>query len=162
MGSADASRPEAETVETTPTPEPTPAPTPEPTPVPTPEATPDPVIASTIAIPAQNSSDETGGEWDLLVAKLKDWLNSNDIPALWSKAQLPLRVIGALIVLTLVLRVYSGILSTIDSLPLAPGLLELTGLIWIVNFGLRNLVRNGDRQRVFEGIRTSWSRVTGR
>ena len=34
----------------------------------------------------------------------------------------------------IVLKIYSGIISTIDSLPLISGLLELTGLIWLLNF----------------------------
>ena len=46
----------------------------EPAPAPTPSPTPDPVIASTVSIPAQESTDQDGGEWELLVGKVKDWL----------------------------------------------------------------------------------------
>ena len=178
MGPVDEPRPEAETQgsDPTPTPEPTPAPTPEPeptpaatpgptpapTPTPTPAPTPDPVIASTVSIPAQESSDQDGGEWELLVGKVKDWLEQNDLAELWAKAQLPLRVVGGLIVFSLVATVYSGVLSTINSLPLVPGLLELAGVIWLVNFALRNLVRNNDRDTFIKGARSTWSRVTGR
>ena len=81
MGPADKPRPEAETPgsDPTPTPEPTPAPMAEPAPAPTPSPTPDPVIASTVSIPAQESSDQDGGEWELLVGKVKDWLEQNDL-----------------------------------------------------------------------------------
>ena len=132
------------------------------TPGPTPEPTPDPVIASTVSIPAQGSSDQDGGEWELLVGKVKGWLEQNDLSELWSKAQLPLRVVGGLIVFTLAAQVYSGVLNTIDSIPLVPGLLELAGLIWLVNFALRNLIRNSDRDKFIESTRSTWSRVTGR
>ena len=175
MGPVDEPRPEAEIPgsDPTPTPEPTPAPTPEPepTPAPTPAPTsapkPDPVIASTVSIPAQESTDQDGdpldgGEWDLLVGKVKDWLEQNDLAELWSKAQLPLRVVGGLIVFSLVATVYSGVLSTINSIPLVPGLLELAGVIWLVNFALRNLIRNSDRDNFINGARSTWSRVTGR
>ena len=171
MGPVDEPRPEAEIPgsEPTPTPEPTPAPKPEPesTPTPTPAPTPDPVIASTVSIPAQESTDQDGGqpdggEWELLVGKVKDWLEQNDLAELWTKAQLPLRVVGGLIVFSLVATVYSGVLSTINSIPLVPGLLELAGVIWLVNFALRNLIRNSDRDNFIKGVRSTWSRVTGR
>ena len=170
MGPVDEPRPEAETPgsEPTPTPEPTPAPTPEPeptptpTPAPTPAPTLDPVIASTVSIPAQESTDQDGGEWELLVGKVKAWLEQNDLAELWSKAQLPLRVVGGLIVFSLLATVYSGVLSTINSIPLVPGLLELAGLIWLVNFALRNLIRNSDRDKFLASARSTWSRVTGR
>ena len=166
MGPVDEPRPEAETPgsDPTPTPELTPAPTPapEPTPEPTPAPTPDPVIASTVSIPAQESSDGDGGEWELLVGKVKDWLEQNDLAELWTKAQLPLRVVGGLIVFSLVATVYSGVLSTINSIPLVPGLLELAGVIWLVNFALRNLIRNSDRDNFIKSARSTWTRVTGR
>ena len=166
MGPVDEPRPEAETPgsDPTPTPEPTPAatPEPEPTPAPTPAPTPDPVIASTVSIPAQESADEDGGEWELLVGKVKDWLEQNDLAELWTKAQLPLRVVGGLIVFSLVATVYSGVLSTINSIPLVPGLLELAGVIWLVNFALRNLIRNSDRDKFIQSARSTWTRVTGR
>ena len=174
MGPVDEPRPEAETSGSDPTPTPAPLPTPEPapTPAPTPQPTPapapthaptpDPVIASTVSIPAQGSADQDGGEWELLVGKVKAWLEQNDLAELWTKAQLPLRVIGGLIVFALVAKVYSGVLNTIDSLPLAPGLLELAGLIWLMNFALRNLIRNSDRDKFIKATRSTWSRITGR
>ena len=166
MGPVDEPRPEAETPgsDPTPTPELTPAPTPapEPTPEPTPAPTPDPVIASTVSIPAQESADGDGGEWELLVGKVKDWLEQNDLAELWTKAQLPLRLVGGLIVFSLVATVYSGVLSTINSIPLVPGLLELAGVIWLVNFAMRNLIRNSDRDKFIASARSTWTRVTGR
>ena len=168
MGPVDEPRPEAETPGSDPTPkqEPTPSPKPEPTvdsePTLTPAPTPDPVVASTVSIPAQESADDEGGEWELLVGKVKDWLEQNDLGELWTKAQLPLRVVGGLIVFSLVSTVYTGVLNTINSIPLVPGLLELAGVIWLVNFALRNLIRNSDRDNFIKGVRSTWSRVTGR
>ena len=120
------------------------------------------MIASTVSIPAQDDSDDEGGEWEMLLGKVKNWYDSNNFAELWTTAQLPLRVVGGLIVFILVAKVYSGVLNTIDGLPLAPGLLELAGLIWLVNFALRNLIRNSDRDKLFESIQSTWSRITGR
>ena len=149
-----------------PTPAPTPVPTPAPTPVPTqtpapvPTATPDPAIAETVSIPADSTA--SGGEWDLLVEKVQGLVNADQLKGLWSQWKLPVRLLGGLIVLILVLQVYGGIIRTIAAVPLAPGLLELVGLIWLANFSTRNLIRNSDRANVAANLRERWNKVVGR
>jgi hypothetical protein len=123
---------------------------------------PDPVIASTVTIPAQENSTDGGGEWDLLVEKIKAWIDSKELGSVWSQAQLPLRLIGGLILFVIVSTVYSGILGTINKVPLAPGLLELTGVIWLLNYARCNLVRSSDRKRVINSIGSTWNKFVGR
>ncbi len=135
----------------------------EPAPAPETAATaPDPVIASTVTIPAQENSTDAGGEWDLLVEKIKTWIDSKELGSVWSQAQLPLRLIGGLILFVIVSTVYSGILGTINKVPLAPGLLELTGVIWLLNYARCNLVRSSDRKRVINSIGSTWNKFVGR
>ena len=135
----------------------------EPAPAPENAATaPDPVIASTVTIPAQENSTDGGGEWDLLVEKIKAWIDSKELGSVWSQAQLPLRLIGGLILFVVVSTVYSGILGTINKVPLAPGLLELTGVIWLLNYARSNLVRSSDRKRVIDSIGSTWNKFVGR
>ena len=129
---------------------------------PTVETTPEPVITSTVTIPAQETSTDEGGEWDLLVEKIKAWIDSNQLGSLWNQAQLPLRLIGGLILFVIVSTVYSGILGTINKVPLAPGLLELTGLIWLLNYARCNLVRSSDRKQVIDAVASTWNKVVGR
>lgn len=129
---------------------------------PTVETKPDPVITSTVTIPAQEASTDEGGEWDLLVEKIKAWIDSNQLGSLWDQAQLPLRLIGGLILFVIVSTVYSGILGTINKVPLAPGLLELTGVIWLLNYARCNLVRSSDRKRVIDAVGSTWNKVVGR
>jgi hypothetical protein len=88
----------------------------------------------------------------LLVEKIKAWIDSNQLGSLWNQAQLPLRLIGGLILFVIVSTVYSGILGTINKVPLAPGLLELTGVIWLLNYARCNLVRSSDRKRVIDAV----------
>ena len=126
------------------------------------ETTPDPVITSTVTIPAQETSTDEGGEWDLLVEKVKAWIDSKQLGSLWDQAQLPLRLIGGLILFVIVSTVYSGILGTINKVPLAPGLLELTGVIWLLNYARCNLVRSSDRKRVIDAVGSTWNKVVGR
>ena len=130
--------------------------------LPTVETTPEPVITSTVTIPAQETSTDEGGEWDLLVEKIKAWIDSNQLGSLWEQAQLPLRLIGGLILFVIVSTVYSGILGTINKVPLAPGLLELTGVIWLLNYARCNLVRSSDRKRVIDALGSTWNKVVGR
>ncbi len=129
---------------------------------PTVETTPDPVITSTVTIPAQKTSTDEGGEWDLLVEKIKAWIDSNQLGSLWNQAQLPLRLIGGLILFVIVSTVYRGILGTINKVPLAPGLLELTGVIWLLNYARCNLVRSSDRKQVIDAVASTWNKVVGR
>ena len=135
----------------------------EPAPAPENAATaPDPVSASTVTIPAQENSTDAGGEWDLLVEKIKAWIDSNALGSLWTQAQLPLRVIGGVILFVIVSTIYSGILGTINKVPLAPGLLELFGVIWLVNYASSNLVRSSDRKRVIDALGSTWNKIVGR
>ena len=129
---------------------------------PTVETTPDPVITSTVTIPAQEASTDEGGEWDLLVEKIKAWIDSNQLGSLWNQAQMPLRLIGGLILFVIVSTVYSGILGTINKVPLAPRLLELTGVIWLLNFARCNLIRSSDRKQVTDAVGSTWNKVVGR
>ena len=120
----------------------------------------DPAIASTVSIPAEETSE--GGEWDLLTGKLRDWMANNELNEIWEKTQTPAKLVGLLILVIVVLQIYSGILNTIEKLPLAPGLLELAGVIWLARFALQNLVRSGDRKQALDGLRNLWGKVTGR
>ena len=131
----------------------------EPTPAPETAAT---MIASTVTIPAQEKSTDGGGEWDLLVKKIKAWIDSKQLGSVWSQAQLPLRLIGGLILFVIMNTVYSGILGTINKVPLAPGLLELTGVIWLLNYARCNLVRSSDRKLVIDSIGSTWNKFVGR
>jgi hypothetical protein len=73
-----------------------------------------------------------------------------------------LSLLAGLIALLLVLRVYSGLVNVLDSLPLLPGLLELVGLITVVQFSLTKLVRSDDRRQVISGLQQRWQSFKGR
>ena len=130
-------------------------------------APPQPELESSTTLPALGSEPagaggEEGGEWDLLVSKVRDWLASGQLQALWQQAKTPLTLTLALVGLLLVLRVYSALLAALDSLPLVPGLLELVGVIWLVRNGLPKLVRNSEREQLISGLRQRWQAFLGR
>jgi hypothetical protein len=162
--------------EAEPTSEPTPEPTPEPViaaapepaaPEPTPEpmAVPEvPTVVSTLEVPAlerPSGGDAEGGEWDLLLDKLRQWLASGQLQQLWQTSRTPLTAAAALIGLLVVLRIYGALLGVLDSLPLVPGLLELAGLVAVVRFGLSNLVRSSDREKVIANVKGRWAAFRG-
>ncbi len=159
---------EAEAVppEATATPEPVkPEPTPEP---PAPAAPVDiPTVASTLEVPASPqvaipAADQDGGEWELLVEKVRTWISSGQLQEQWQSARTPLSLLAGLIAVLLVLRVYSAVLGVLDSIPLLPGLLELAGLVAVVQFSLTRLVRSNDRREVIEGVKQRWKSFRGR
>ena len=126
-----------------------------------------PTVASTIEVPASPqvqaaAADQEGGEWDLLVEKVRVWINSGQLQEQWQAARTPLSLLAGLIAVLLVLRVYSAVLGVLDSIPLLPGLLELAGLVAVVQFSLTRLVRSNDRREVIEGVKQRWQSFRGR
>ena len=143
-----------------PTPE-APAPV-EPTPVVETPAAESP-IASTVSVPADpNASDSEGGEWHLLMEKLNAWLADAKLMELWQQSQRPLKLVGGALALLLVLQLTSAVLGTLDAIPMLPRLLQLTGLIYVVLFASRRLVRSDERRSLIEGVKNSWSSFTGK
>ena len=136
----------------------------------------EPQVASTVTVPATPaapaavasaaagttpSSDE-GGEWDLLVSKVQSWLASGQLQQQWQAARTPISLLAGLIALLLVLRIYGALLAVLDSIPLLPGLMELAGLIAVVQFALTKMVRSSDRRQVIDGVRQRWQSFRGR
>jgi len=138
-----------------------------PPPVPTaPVVTDTPTVASTLDVPARSelgaTPNEEGGEWDLLVQKLRNWISSGQLQEQWQAARTPLSLLAGLIAVLLVLRVYSAVLGVLESIPLLPGLLELAGLIAVVQFSLTRLVRSNDRSEVINSLKQRWKSFRGR
>jgi len=154
---ADASAKEPEPVAPEPAPEPEVAPV-TPPPVPT--------VATTIDLPARGDGAATGapgegGEWALLLSKLQAWLGSGQLQAQLQAARTPLTLVAGLIALVVVVQIYAALLGVIEHFPLAPGLLELVGLITVVRFGLTKLVRSQERRALIEGLQQRWQAFRG-
>jgi hypothetical protein len=123
-----------------------------------------PTVASTIEVPASAPGGQTsgeGGEWELLVEKLRQWLGSGQLQEQWQASRTPLSLLAGLIALLLVLRLYGALLAVIDSLPLLPGLLELAGLIALVQFSLTRLVRSEERRSLIQSLQQRWKSFRG-
>jgi hypothetical protein len=125
-----------------------------------------PGIAATLDVPAQEGSSgesaEGGGEFDLLLQKIREWFNSGELQAQWQRLRGPLRGLAILIGVVVLLRVYASLIGTIDSLPVVGGLLELVGLIALTRFSLTRLVRRSDREQVFADWRRRWNDFSGK
>ena len=144
---------------------PTPEPAPEPAVAATAPAALDPAIAERISIPAGTTTDDnagTGGEWDLLTAKVTAWWDANNVGEQINNLRQPLRLVGILLGVLLVLKVYSGFLAAIGSIPLAPRLLELVGVCWVARFSATRMVRSKDRSEVIQGLRQRWNSFAGK
>lgn len=137
-----------------------------PAPVPAPVSEPEPGITATLEVPPLEGSagtgGEGGGEFDLLLQKIKDWLGSGELQAQWQRFRGPLKGLAILIGVVLLLRVYASLIGTLDSLPLVGGLLELVGLIAALRFTATRLVRKSDRDQVFTDWSRRWNDFRGR
>lgn len=123
-----------------------------------------PSVASTIEVPASAPGGQTsgeGGEWELLLEKLRQWIGSGQLQEQWQASRTPLSLLAGLIALLLVLRLYGALLAVIDSLPLLPGLLELAGLIAVVQFSLTRLVRSEERRSLIQSLQQRWKSFRG-
>jgi hypothetical protein len=102
-----------------------------------------------------------GGEWDLLVGKAKRWLEDADLPGQWERLGGPLRGLGVLLGLLVVLKLYVALLDTLDDLPLLPRLLQLVGLIALLRFSVTRLTRSSDRQTILNDWKRRWDAFRG-
>lgn len=166
--SAPARAPQVDAVETIPVPPPS-APEPPATPLETPpaaepEAPSAPAgVAATIAVPplpADAVGD--GGEWEVLIGKLRAWLEGAGLQDRWDALGGPLRALGLLLAAVVVLRLYSALLETLGDLPLLPRLLQLVGLITLTRFALTRLVRSSERERILSSWSQRWNDFRGR
>ena len=126
-------------------------------------------IAATVRVPPVSSEESEpaaasseGGEWHLLVSKVREWIEAARLRRQWERLRGPLRALALLIGLILLLRIYGSVVDTIDAIPLISGLLELVGLITVVGFSATRLVRAEERRRVFGEWSRAWQQFRGR
>jgi len=134
-------------------------------PLPTPAAAeppPPPGVALSIPVPAlETASEGEGGEWELLLGKLRAWIEEVQLQERWNALGGPLRTAGLLLVALVVLRLYGALLDTLGDLPLLPRLLQLAGLIALLRFSLTRLVRSSERERILSSWRQRWNDFRG-
>lgn len=102
-----------------------------------------------------------GGEWEVLIGKLKAWLAEADLPGQWDRLGGPLRGFGLLLAALLVIKLYVALLDTLDDLPLLPRILQLVGLIALINFSLNRLTRKSDREVILADWKRRWDAFRG-
>ncbi len=123
-----------------------------------------PGIATTIAVPPLETGAGIageGGEWELLVGKLNAWFSSGELNRQWQRIRGPLKGVALLIAAILALRLYATVVGSIDRIPVVSGLLELTGLIALVHFGLTRMVRTQEREQVLASWKQHWQAFLG-
>jgi len=123
-----------------------------------------PSIAERISVPAQasaDSSEEDGGEWDLLSNRIKQFFEANNLQDQWQSLRQPLFLLGGLIVVILTMRIYGGILDAIATVPLAPRLFQLVGTFYAVWFAATRLIRAEERQKISANVNDLWTSLRG-
>ncbi len=123
-----------------------------------------PSIAERISIPAQaseESSEEDGGEWDLLSSRIKQFFEANNLQDQWQSLRQPFFLLGGLIVVILTMRIYGGILDAIATVPLAPRLFQLVGTFYAVWFAATRLIRAEERKKISANVNDLWTSLRG-
>ena len=123
-----------------------------------------PSIAERISVPAQasaDSSEEDGGEWDLLSSRIKQFFEANNLQDQWQSLRQPLFLLGGLIVVILTMRIYGGILDAIATVPLAPRLFQLVGTFYAVWFAATRLIRAEERKKISANVNDLWTSLRG-
>ena len=126
--------------------------------------TPSPSIAERVQVPAQapsGASDESGGEWEMLSGRIKDFWEANNLVEWWQSLRQPMILMGALLGLILTLRIYGGILDAIATVPLAPRLFQLVGTIYAFWFATTRLVKSDERKKVSSNLQDLWNSIRG-
>jgi len=121
-----------------------------------------PTIGSSVEVPPLGSEGAEGGEWDLLSGKLRDWFHRNDLGGQWDRLGGPLRASGLLLGGLILIKLYEALLDTLDDIPLLPRLLQLAGLLYVLNFGLTHLIKSQDRENLYRIWKKRWHDFTGR
>jgi hypothetical protein len=141
----------------------------------TPPAQSNPPISKPTNIPASQAptpnqeQNKVGKEvdWPLLAGKARDllnlsnWIKPNDQSNQWQQLRQILVFVAWPIALVIFVRIYGGILSTIERVPLASSLFEMAGIIWLAWFSLTRLIRSKDRQDVISSLRSRWHAFSG-
>jgi hypothetical protein len=121
-----------------------------------------PTIGSTVQVPPLGGESEEGGEWDQLSGKLRDWFHRNDLGGQWDRLGGPLRASGLLLGGLILIKLYEALIDTLDDIPLLPRLLQLAGLLYLLNFGFTHLIKSQDRENLFQTWKNRWHDFTGR
>jgi hypothetical protein len=121
-----------------------------------------PTIGSRVEVPPLGGESAEGGEWDLLSGKLRDWLHRNDLGGQWDRLGGPLRASGLLLAGLILVKLYEALLDTLDDIPLLPRLLQLVGLLYVLNFGFTHLIKSQDRENLYQVWKKRWHDFTGR
>ena len=127
-------------------------------------SSPTPSIAERVQVPAQATSgagDESGGEWEMLSGRIKDFWEANNLVEWWQSLRQPLVLIGVLIGLILTLRIYGGILDAIATVPLAPRVFQLVGTIYAAWYAATRLVKSDERKKVSSKLQDLWNSIRG-
>ena len=106
--------------------------------------------------------DAEGGEWELLVTNVRNWLQKNQFINSPEKIFQNFLLIIGLLAAVLSLQIFSQILKVIALIPLFPKSLELLGLIRIVLFSTTHLVRETDRQELLSSLKKRWQAFLGK
>ncbi len=120
------------------------------------------VVFENMTIPPQvNLGDKKEDGWPLLQKKISSWLENKNLETQLKGLVQPLYLIIALLLIFILSQIYGRSLHAISQIPLASGLCELAGLIWLIKFSITRLIRSEDRKELTSSIKKRWDSFFG-
>ena len=119
----------------------------------------DPVKPTKVSL--DSGEEVEGGEWELLTGKILNWWEQKNISSQIGKLTQALVIGAGVFGLVVILKIYGRLLGAISQIPLAPNLLELAGIIWVMCFVSTKLVRAKDRNEFIAGVVDRWQKLLG-
>ena len=113
---------------------------------------------ATSAVPTgaskQGEGNGEGGEFQVLLDLLQDWVNQQGWSLSLKSLGRPIRNLFLLITALVVFQLVSGVAEALNRIPLLGNTLMLVGLVQIAIFTRHNLLRQSDRQNLRKRINT--------
>ena len=111
---------------------------------------------------SQKESDiDNQREWENLLDKLRGWIGPQIFATESDFFIDPFLLIIGLSSLLIFVKAYTSLLSSLEKIPLAPGLCELAGAAWLTHFSITHLLRKKDRQSLIFKMKSQWKSFLG-
>ena len=102
--------------------------------------------------PEQGEGTAEGGEFQVLLDLLQNWVNQQGWSLSLQSLGRPIRNLLLLMAALVVFQLISGVAEALNRIPLLGNTLMLVGLVQIAIFTRRNLLRQSDRQNLRKRI----------
>ncbi len=109
-----------------------------------------------------NNSPNLNAEWQLLNKKIQGWLGGTNSHSKQVNLFLnPALLVIGLLVIVFLIKAYTTILVSLETIPLAPSIFKVVGTFWLIRFFVTRLMRQQDRDNLKNQAQNQWKYFFG-